>query len=147
MVPNRWGGSPECITTERLNYTGRNGSSLKGSAESGPLGVDAARTSLMRSAGRLPVVRLAAASSAFMGAASILGALVGGFQTYVGGDATPWVSAAPDGQVASRLTITEGLQWSRNLSLRQMRDVLSVGILLTVMSDKTRKLRVGILCC
>jgi hypothetical protein len=71
-------------------------------SESDALGTDGAHGNLMKYAGKLPVARVTSASSAFLGGAAILGALVGDIEKLIGdADLTPWVSTAPNGDAFS----------------------------------------------
>eukprot|EP00930_Biecheleria_cincta_P046096 TRINITY_DN31792_c0_g1_i1.p1 TRINITY_DN31792_c0_g1~~TRINITY_DN31792_c0_g1_i1.p1 ORF type:complete len:596 (-),score=89.23 TRINITY_DN31792_c0_g1_i1:114-1724(-) len=80
-----------------LRYVGR---CLLGerTSTSGILGDDLANGSISRYAGRLPVARVAAASSAFVGSIIADGPLLQEFQALIGADVAPWVSAAAGGQ-------------------------------------------------
>ena len=49
------------------------------------------------SAGQLPISGVAAASSAFMGAAALMGYGVGELQALISGDVTPWIASAAGG--------------------------------------------------
>jgi len=63
------------------------------------LGEDGAHGNIVKYSGMLPVARVTSASSAFLGGAAILGALVGDIQAIIGdADMTPWISTAPNGQ-------------------------------------------------
>lgn len=67
-------------------------------AESDALGVDGAHGNIAKFSGLLPVARVTAASSAFLGGAAILGDLVGDLESTIGNaDFAPWISTAPDG--------------------------------------------------
>lgn len=68
-------------------------------AESDFLGEDGAHGNIVKYSGSLPVARVTSASSAFLGGAAILGALVGDIQSIIGdADMTPWISTAPNGK-------------------------------------------------
>eukprot|EP00929_Paragymnodinium_shiwhaense_P008974 TRINITY_DN112980_c0_g1_i1.p1 TRINITY_DN112980_c0_g1~~TRINITY_DN112980_c0_g1_i1.p1 ORF type:complete len:589 (+),score=113.77 TRINITY_DN112980_c0_g1_i1:67-1833(+) len=72
---------------------------IKVSATSTPVGPDLSHDALEKYMGSLPVASVAAASSAFLGGACILGDLVDEADAWLisNADLTPWVSSAPDG--------------------------------------------------
>lgn len=83
-----------------LQYIGR---WLLGEHESrsGILGDDLANGSVVRYAGRLPVARVAAASSAFVGSAVVYDSLIQELQALLDADLAPWVSSAAGGHAFS----------------------------------------------
>jgi len=84
------------VASSGLVYTS-NASFFVGRDVAPPMDLDKARVNFMRFAGMLPLNKVVATSSAFLGSAAILGPLAGDLQTLLFATATPWVSSAPDG--------------------------------------------------
>jgi hypothetical protein len=83
------------VKAHKLNYTA---TSLYHKV-SDFLGEDGAHNYIAKYSGKLPVAGVTSASSAFLGGAAILGALVGDIQSIIGdADMTPWIASAPDGK-------------------------------------------------
>jgi len=98
-APYRYASADAVADLAALKYTAAPvpGLEHKASEPTSSLGADFANHGLTRHVGKLPVTRLAACSSAFIGAACV-DETAAEITALVGGNVCPWASNAPDGQ-------------------------------------------------
>jgi len=91
------------IREHKLKYTSRYGLSWPYIKESPIMGEDGAHGNIMKYSGKLPVARVTAASSAFLGGPAILGSLAIDLKAGLGqADFVPWISTAPNGNAFAK---------------------------------------------
>lgn len=98
-APYRYASADVVADLAALKYVGAPLPGLEHTASepTSALGADLANSGLTHHVGKLPVARLAACSSAFLGGACVNG-LADELTALVGGNVCPWASDAPEGQ-------------------------------------------------